>query len=295
MNMAMAQQVQYSQQVQYPQQQPPQSAQWSQQNQQLPQQAQWNQPSQQYQQSQQNQQNQQPTQQTQWDQQSQQDQQNAQNAQNTQNQQPQVSTQIAVYKTNKKLLEVLDKLNPATATEYAHIHGAGDDGNGGMVYSLLGLVLLDYSNGTGSSTICATANLAPEDVAFLFAQIRQGKEAVDFSQEKIFGTVDGIANSGMVTKVLIKRSTVGSDGKPRNYPWYIEIQNGIGIKGKAATGGTYIQANSFQAEKKVYLNLNDQDMYKIFHKVMRYVEVWEMAYGTELLKCAIKLRRQNQQ
>lgn len=203
---------------------------------------------------------------------------------------PQISQQISVYKTHKKLIEFVDKLNPAMPTEYAHIHGSGDNGNGSRVYSLIGLVLLDYSSGTGDKMVRVTANLAPEDIAFLFDQIRRGKEQVEFSQDKIFGTVDGINDGGIVTKLMVKRSSVGSDGKPRNYPWYVEVQNGTGIKAKATTGGTYIQANSYTLNNRVYINLSDQDMYKLFYKVMSYVKIWETAFGTQLLSRAIKLR-----
>lgn len=210
-----------------------------------------------------------------------------------QDQSPQISQQIAVYKTHKKLIEFVDKLNPAMPTEYAHIHGSGDNGNGNRVYSLVGLVLLDYSNGIGDNKVRVTANLAPEDIAFLFNQIQKGKEIVDFAQEKIFGSVDDLENGGQVTKVFFKRNSVGGDGQPRRYPWYVEVQNGTALKGKAATGGTYIQANSYQMIKKVGINLNDQDIYKLVYKVMRYIEVWEMTFGAMLLKRAVQLRRQN--
>ena len=208
---------------------------------------------------------------------------------------PEISSQIVVSKTDKKLIAFNDKLNPAAPKEYACIHGSGDNDTGSRVYSLIGLVLLDYSNGTGENTISLTANLSPEDVSYLFDLLKQGKESVDFRQDKIFGNVDGIVYGGIVTKVCFMRNSFGSDGEKRKYPWYIEVQNGTGIKVKGKNGGTFIQANSYKMVKKAYINLNDLEMYRLFYKVRSYVEMWEMTFGTQLLRQAIKIKQTQHQ
>lgn len=205
--------------------------------------------------------------------------------------QPQLSAQIAVYKTNKKLIEILDKLNPATVGSYAHLHADHMREDGSRQYSLLGLVLLDYSKGTGDKTVRVSANVTSEDLAYILSQLQQGKDEINFVQEKIFGSVDGVPNGGRVTKTAFRRMSVGQDGKPRNYPWYVEVQNGTALKGSAPTGGTFIQPNSYQMEAKVGINLNDHDMFALLYKVMRYVNIWEAAYGTQLLRQAIQVRR----
>ena len=67
-----------------------------------------------------------------------------------------ISRQISVYKTDKKLVELIDKLNPAPLELYAHIHARGDDaGDNRRVYSNIGIILQDYSAGTGQNTRCA--------------------------------------------------------------------------------------------------------------------------------------------
>ena len=57
----------------------------------------------------------------------------------------------------------------------------------GRVYSSIGVVLQDYSNGTGNSTIRVTANMSPGTFAFLLAKASAGVENFEFSEEKIFG------------------------------------------------------------------------------------------------------------
>ena len=83
-----------------------------------------------------------------------------------------ISRQISVYKTDKKLVELIDKLNPAPLELYAHIHARGDDtGDNRRVYSNIGIILQDYSAGTGQNTRRATANLLPSEVAYIFNQV----------------------------------------------------------------------------------------------------------------------------
>ena len=52
--------------------------------------------------------------------------------------------------TNKKLCEFTDKLKPAPIEYYAHMHAQGEEQADGIrAYSCIGVVLQDYSNGTG--------------------------------------------------------------------------------------------------------------------------------------------------
>lgn len=40
-----------------------------------------------------------------------------------------------------------------------------------------------------------------------------------------------------MTKLMVSRYETDSAGKKRAYPWSVQIQNGIGIKGKNSNGG----------------------------------------------------------
>ncbi|MCL2776113.1 MAG: hypothetical protein FWD71_22640 [Oscillospiraceae bacterium] len=194
-----------------------------------------------------------------------------------------VSRQIAVYKTDKKLIEFNDKLNAAPITTYAHIHAQADDGEDGRkIYSNIGIVLQDYSNGTGDKTVRVTANISPDEAEYIFSKVHSGIEKFEFASDKIFGQPDENGYS-KVTKLKIIRSTVGSDGKPRNYPWYVECENGKGIAEKNKTGGTYCKSQSFISENKVFINLNDLDFFKLMNRVSSYIRIWESQYGASLM------------
>lgn len=205
------------------------------------------------------------------------------------NEENRVSIQIAVYKTDKKLVEFIDKLRPASVENYAHLHATTEeDGDGKKIYSLIGMVMQDYSKGTGDKLVRVTANLSPDDAGFILSRLTAGFKEVDFYQDKIFGAPDANGKS-TVTKVTIKRAEVGSDGKPRKYPWYFCIENGVGVAVKNKTGGKYIQKGSYQMQSQVYANLSDQDAYRLLNRVSQYVKAWELTNGPTLIRQAAQL------
>lgn len=78
-----------------------------------------------------------------------------------------ISNQIAVYKNSKTLVEFQDKLKSAGIHSYAHIHANGEiDADGRKRYSLIGILMKDYSKGTGDKAVTVSANLSPEQVKF---------------------------------------------------------------------------------------------------------------------------------
>ena len=197
-----------------------------------------------------------------------------------------ISYQIAVYKTNKKLVEFNDKLNAAPFDKYAHIHARADEAEDGKkIYSNIGVVLQDYSNGTGNNIVRVTANISPDEAQYIFSRVQACVETFDFNSEKIFGVPDGKGYSEM-TKLRITRASADKDGNVRNYPWYIMIENGKGISAKAATGGTYCQSGSYICVNKGFINLNDLDFFKLMNRVSSYINVWEIVNGSILLRKA---------
>lgn len=199
-----------------------------------------------------------------------------------------ISNQIAVYKTNKVLVEFRDKLKVASIPNYAHIHADGEQMEGAIKKtSLIGILMKDYSSGTGDKSITVKANVSPEDVKFLYSRINAGFPVVDFKQEKIFGTKDENGYS-QVTKLRIARADKDSKGAIRKYPWYIEVENGNGIAVKNANGGTYMKANSFASTAKTYANLSDLDMFKLLGRTDAYIRAWENAIAPSLISTAKK-------
>lgn len=143
-----------------------------------------------------------------------------------------IQNQIAIYMTNKKLCEFTDKLKPAPIEYYAHMHAQGEEQADGIrAYSCIGVVLQDYSNGTGDKTVRVTANLSPGFFPFVLSRMQNNLDRFDFTEDKIFGEPDEHGLS-TVTKLSVKRASVGTDGKPRNYPWCVIVENGRAVKEK---------------------------------------------------------------
>lgn len=194
-----------------------------------------------------------------------------------------ISNQIAVYKNSKTLVEFQDKLKPASLECYAHLHADGEaTAEGPKRHSLIGILMKDYSNGTGDKAVTVTANISPEEAKFILSRLAAGFQEYAFEQEKIFGDVDA-KGYARVSKVRIIRATKDGKGNVRKLPWYLEVENGKGIPLKNATGGTYMKAKSFVSEGKVYANLSDMDMYKLLGRVSSYINAWEKAIGPQLI------------
>ena len=199
-----------------------------------------------------------------------------------------ISNQIAVYKTSKSLIEFLDKLRVGTIQEYAHIHATGDQvEDGRKIVSLIGIRMLDYTKGTGDKSVMVQANISPDEADFILSRLNAGFPEFEFRQEKIFGDPDATGYS-QVTKLRILRAMTGSDGKPRNYPWYVEVENGKGLKMKSSTGGAYIKPKSYQCMAKVYVNLTDLDLFKLLNRVSHYIKAWEFGIAPALIAKAKK-------
>ena len=203
-----------------------------------------------------------------------------------------IQPQIAIYMTNKKLCEFNDKLKAAPIEYYGHLHAQGEKVEGERSQrSCIGIVLQDYSNGTGNKTVRVSANLSPEFFAYALSRVSLGVELFDFYEEKIFGDPDKEGKS-MVTKVSIKRASVGQDGKPRNYPWCVIVENGRAIKEGTQTGGVHMKKGSYQKERAVFVNINDYDFFRLMQQTTRYINVWELTNGPKKIREAMQIMEQ---
>lgn len=198
-----------------------------------------------------------------------------------------ISRQIVKYATTKKLIEFNDKLRLPPVDNYAHVQATGDKNREGKnVTSLIGIKMLDYSNGTGAKTVSVEANISPDELMYVFSKLNQGVEKFEMTQDKIFGEPDASGKCS-VTKLKIIRATVDAKGKPRNYPWFIQIENGKGVKVVNSTsGGSYIQPKSYVEEAKVYININDFDLFKLLSRVQSFINVWEVTYVPQRIRKA---------
>ena len=190
-----------------------------------------------------------------------------------------ISNQIAVYKTDKKLLELNGKLKLAPQEFYAHVHAESDENaNGFRESSRIEMKLLDYSSDVKGSTFEVRANISPASADYIFSRLRTGRLAFQFDEEKIMPGVDPVTGRSRVTKLKIVRTDKNAAGEVMRYPWCVEIENGTAIAAKTGKGGTYIQKGSFVSTGSVKLNLSDRDLYEMFYTVTHFVNNWEAAY-----------------
>jgi len=195
-----------------------------------------------------------------------------------------IQKQIAIYMTNKKLCEFNDKLKLAPVEYYGHLHAQGEKmSDGSRQRSCIGMVLQDYSNGTGDKTVRVSANLSPEFFAYALSRVSIGVDKFEYAEDKIFGKPDDQGLS-MVTKVSIKRASIGADGKPRNYPWCIQVENGRAVKETTSLGGVHIKKGSYQKGRSVFVNINDYDFFRLMQQTSRYIEVWELTNGPKRIR-----------
>lgn len=203
-----------------------------------------------------------------------------------------IQPQVAIYMTNKKLCEFNDKLKAAPVEYYGHLHAQGEKVEGERSQrSCIGIVLQDYSNGTGNKTVRVSANLAPEFFAYALSRVSLGVELFEFYEEKIFGDPDKEGKS-MVTKVSIKRASVGPDGKKRNYPWCVIVENGRAVKEGTQTGGVHMKKGSYQKERQVFVNINDYDFFRLMQQTTRYINAWELTNGPKKIREAMQIMEQ---
>ena len=188
-----------------------------------------------------------------------------------------VRNSIAVYKTDRKLVELRDKLNPSFWGNYAELHGHADVDGNGKVYSNIGVVLYDYSNGTGNNTVKVYVNVTPEDIYWLYNALTSHTENFELEQTKIFGQPDNNGYSQM-TKLRIARAGVDKNGAVRRYPWCISAENGVGIAQHTKIGGTYCKSGSYQSIRKAFINLSDYDFFRLINRTVRYIAQFENTY-----------------
>lgn len=143
------------------------------------------------------------------------------------------SRQIAVYKTDKALLELVDSLKPAGASYPAHIHASGEEDEEG--YSLIRLQMVDYSAGTGQKSVSVYANISPDEALYLYSRIFSGVQTFFMSRQKIFGEAkkEGYAN---VTKLMVSRYETDSAGKSGHIRGQSRSRTGLESKGKQQRG-----------------------------------------------------------
>ena len=189
-----------------------------------------------------------------------------------------ISRQIDVCKNDKKLVELICKLRPAPLDFYAHVHAASEKIDGKKRgYSLIGIVIQDYSAGEGKS-VRAAANISPATADYIFNVLRRGDLEFTYSEEKLQPNTDMKTGRNPVTKLQIRRSDKDQNGKKRRSPWCIQIENGTAIAATNANGGSYAKRDSFESSASLFMVVSDFDMYRMFYNATHLIANWEAAY-----------------
>ncbi len=182
------------------------------------------------------------------------------------------SRQISVYKNQSALLELNNCLRLASEQFPWHIHAQGCEGEGG--YSLIRAVMVDYSRKNNSVSVYA--NLSPELVKYLFAQMQRGVEEFAFFQQKIFHDRDAQeTDEGIVTCFSIRRNTFDTAGNERRMPWQVEIQNGTGRIAHNRNGGQFCAKGTYQKEKAVSVSMKDEEIFMLYARADAVIRAFE--------------------
>ena len=207
------------------------------------------------------------------------------NANNPNNEDYYIQSQISVYKTDKYLIEFLDRLNLAPIEYYAIMHSRGFEGaDGRKIYSTIGVHARNYSGGTGDKSIVADLNISPEEALFIYNAVKSGMPEFVYSPPlKIIGNPDD-QGYAKVTMLRIRRTSCDSKGQLMNYPWTIEVENGKGIKANNSNGGSYCQSNSYIRTSIVSAHINDFEFFKLMQRVESFIRVWETVNGGPVIK-----------
>lgn len=181
-----------------------------------------------------------------------------------------ISRQISVHKGKGSLLELNNCMKPASPWFPWHMHAEGMEDEEGT--SLIRFVMVDYSK--KKENVSVYANVAPEHVKYFFIQMVRGVEEFSFSQQKIFRESPD-SQKGTVTYFSISRHEYNLNGEKRNYPWYVEIQNGTGIVEKTRNGGQHCRKGSYEVKKKAAIYLTDVDIFVLFCRADSVIKAFE--------------------
>lgn len=191
--------------------------------------------------------------------------------------------EISKFQNATKLISFCDKLEKAVPEKYAQVHAKGESTRNGIkVQSLIGIIAMDYSKGTGDKNVIVRFNLAPEIMQYLFLVVSHGVQTFRWDVSKIMGTPD--ANGyAIAQKFSISRNPVRSDGTANTTPWCISISNGKGIKVQNKVGGSYMKGGSYVQEKAVAVSMSDLDLYIQLKRVDSFITLWENAVTANTL------------
>lgn len=192
---------------------------------------------------------------------------------------------IAAAKNEKGLVEFANKLHMAELTHFSRL--MAED-------SKIGIVVQDYSKGTGEYNVIVEANILPEEAQELFERAKgisyYGCKG-DFQKSwmKIFGEYadekgekDG---NSIVHKLNITRKAKDPNGEPMRYPWTIDIENG---KGKMREDKNALVSGTYVCLKKAQKKLSDEELIRVLRRVDSCIREFEGRCAEKLYEPAYR-------
>lgn len=213
-----------------------------------------------------------------------------------------LSPQVWVSKNATKVLEILGKLTPARVEYAENIFGGekylGENNEVRRDYSILTMVI---SEGEGDTRKCVKYNFNPQNFTALQ---RECEPSVNYhrSYERQFTKMDFRNGNITIRKATIRyeyfmKDRDGKVKKDKNgkeivsqYPWFIGLSE--------ETGKADQEKRSIIGEKKKvqsYINMTSDDYQCMVDNTCRYIDVYAMAFGPELLRKKFEIMRQRRE
>lgn len=111
------------------------------------------------------------------------------------------------------------------------------------------------------------------------------QEKVDIYRKKTDG-------SAPVSKLVITRQGIRSDGQVSRYPWYIKITNGTAPVIFQESGATTYDAKKLSIKGEAFINVSDADMFRMMQRIVSYIRVWENTVCIPLVQRGLQQREQ---
>lgn len=183
------------------------------------------------------------------------------------------SRQIAIYQTNKYLLEANDFLRAIEDGAYAsNLHHK---------HSKIQLVALDYTDRAKKAS--AIVNVDP-DKFLLLANDVLTNTFTTFSETKLLGHKKRKDGKVFTTILRIEYRSAGKNGETVKLPWVVHVENGWATPVQTETGGTYAQKGSYEQDKteggvprSVNVYFSNEDFRRFVLVVANYIRTFEQS------------------
>lgn len=187
-----------------------------------------------------------------------------------------------IYKINgkDKVIDFRSKLIMANLNDFANVHGCG--GKGHAPNSTVGIVICDYTNGIGESSVTMRFNMEVEDMTLLYhvsngilAGTSHGSPLLPYVSEKNNPYAKGSDGYVPVSRIEINYQPTRQDGNVSNYPWYIAITNYEAPLSEKGNGTTAHVGSMARNKRSAFINVSALEFGRAMVAVDRFIRMWE--------------------